>query len=317
MRILITGVAGFIGFHVAKTLLRQGIEVHGYDNENSYYNTAYKTMRLDILRGLKGFSYTKGDLENLPALRSAFMAIKPTHVLHLAAQAGVRYSIDNPMVYIQSNIVGFQNILELLRVFPVENFVFASSSSVYGGSKVIPFSESQRVDNPVSLYAATKVANEVFARTYSNMFNISAIGLRFFTVYGPYGRPDMALFKFARAIREGESIELYNSGNMIRDFTYIDDIVDGVISALRRPRPWAIYNLGRGKPEILGDMVKFIETSMGKKAHIQNHPMQLGDLEVTHADISLAKAELNYHPKVNLAEGIGKFIAWHKEFALD
>ena len=220
------------------------------------------------------------------------------------------------MSYISSNIVGFQNLLELVRKAPPENFVFASSSSVYGGSKNLPFSEDQEINNPVSLYAATKAANELFARTYSNMYGINSTGLRFFTVYGPQGRPDMALFLFAKSITEGKPISLFNGGAMTRDFTYIDDIVNGIVSAVGRPKKWAIYNLGRGKPESLLEMLKLLETNLGSRAIVQNLPIQLGDLETTHANIDKAAKELGYNPTVNIDIGISRFVEWFRNFEL-
>lgn len=314
MRVLLTGSCGFIGFHVAKQLLAKGCEVLGFDNLNDYYSPIYKNDRLSLLSQDAKFIFCRGNLENSELLDECFSGFKPTHVIHLAAQAGVRYSIENPTAYINSNIVGFQNVIELVRKFRPTNFVFASSSSVYGGSKVLPFTEDQEINNPMSLYAATKAANELVARTYSNMYDLPTTGLRFFTVYGPHGRPDMALFKFANAISKGETIPLFNNGDMIRDFTYVDDIVEGVIAAVERPKRWAIYNLGRGKPEKLMEMVHLLEKGLGRKAMVENLPFQLGDLEATHASIERASADLNYFPKTGIEVGIPKFVEWYKQF---
>lgn len=313
MKVFLTGAAGFIGFHTALTLLKQGHEVCGYDSVNDYYDPTYKIRRLDGLHDFQGFSFQKGLLENADLLSTSYRKCAPTHVLHLAAQAGVRYSLEHPHAYIQSNIVGFQNILELVRHSRPENFVYASSSSVYGGNKEFPFRESQNVSNPISLYAATKIANELVAKTYGHLYGIQSTGLRFFTVYGPHGRPDMALFKFTRNMLKSEPIQIFNHGNMIRDFTYIDDIVAGILSALSRPQMNKIYNLGRGKKELLSDMIVMLEESLGVKAVKEFLPIQPGDVEETFADTSLAQVELGYSPTVNIEVGIPRFVQWYRE----
>ena len=256
MKVLVTGAAGFIGFHTSRRLLDAGHQVMGFDSVNDYYDPHFKDLRLAVLRDYKGFTFTKGLLEDHAALTAAWKYFSPTHVIHLAAQAGVRYSIENPMAYVNSNLIGFQNVIELVRHTKPAHFVYASSSSVYGGNKELPFSELQDVSNPISLYAATKLSNELVAKSYANLFSMPCTGLRFFTVYGPYGRPDMAMFKFADAMRAGRPLPVFNSGKMVRDFTYIDDIVSGILGALGRIEKGQIYNLGRGNRELLLDMIQ-------------------------------------------------------------
>lgn len=313
MRVFLTGAAGFIGFHTALALLEAGHHVCGFDNLNSYYDPHYKMLRLDILKGYERFSFVKGDIQDAAVLSAAWENFDPTHVIHLAAQAGVRYSIENPHAYVQTNLVGFQNVIELVRKTSPQNFVYASSSSVYGGNKTLPFRESDRVDDPISLYAATKKSNELVARTYGNLFKIKSTGLRFFTVYGPYGRPDMALFSFMRKILAGDAIPVFNRGEMLRDFTYIDDIVAGIIAANTRPTLNAIYNLGRGKQEKLLTMIGLLETSIGRKAQLDLLPMQQGDVEATLADITLARVELGFEPKTSIDVGIPRFVEWYRK----
>lgn len=312
MRVLLTGSAGFIGFHTAKALLARGDRVFGYDNINGYYDPAFKRARLEVLAREPGFTFTKGDLADERTLKEAFAQSQPDCVVNLAAQAGVRYSLENPMAYIQSNVVGFQNLIDLVRAHRPANFVYASSSSVYGGNKVLPFSETQEVSNPISLYAATKLSNELVAKTYGNLFEIPSTGLRFFTVYGPMGRPDMAMFKFADLMVKGRRIPVFNHGKMIRDFTYIDDIVAGIAACVDRPEINQIYNLGKGSPDNLLDMIRLLEENLGMKAETEMMPMQAGDVEATLADISRAKARLGYQPKTDLAHGIAEFAKWYK-----
>jgi UDP-glucuronate 4-epimerase len=311
MKVFLTGAAGFIGYHTSLALLQAGHEVHGYDSVNDYYDPHYKQVRLEKLKDFSKFSFTKGLLEDQKLLAQAYQSFEPSHVIHLAAQAGVRYSIENPLAYIHTNIVGFQHMIELVRHHKPINFVYASSSSVYGGNKILPFSESQEVANPVSLYAATKISNEMVAKSYGNLYGIPSTGLRFFTVYGPYGRPDMALFSFADKILKSEEIPVFNHGQMGRDFTFIDDIVAGVLASLHKPQMNKIYNLGRGKKENLLRMVELLEQSLGKQSKRLLLPMQLGDVEETLADISKAKDELGYQPSTSIDEGIPRFVNWY------
>jgi len=316
LNILLTGAAGFIGFHTATKLLSEGHHITGYDNVNDYYDPFYKELRLKALATHKNFKLIKGNLEDADDLHSAWQDTKPDRVLHLAAQAGVRYSIENPHAYISSNIIGFQNVIELVRQYKPENFVYASSSSVYGGNKVHPFSESQDVSSPVSLYAATKKSNELVASCYSHLYGIPSTGLRFFTVYGPYSRPDMALFKFAKLMGEGKPIPVFNNGEMVRDFTYVDDIVDGICRALNTPEMGQVYNLGRGKPMKLMEMIELLEKEINITAKKEFMPIQPGDVPKTIADVSKAHKNLGYSPKVDLAEGISHFASWFKEYVL-
>lgn len=314
MRVLVTGAAGFIGYHVCKRLLQSGCKVLGYDSINEYYDPFYKHMRLGMLKNYDSFEFRKNDIKKLPDLRKAWSDFEPSHVVHLAAQAGVRHSIKNPYDYINSNIVGFQNILECIREFDVKNFVYASSSSVYGGNPT-PFSEMHKTDNPLSLYAASKKANELFANSYGNLYGIPNTGLRFFTVYGPHGRPDMAMFKFADAMRRGTEIELYNEGKMGRDFTYVDDIVFGILAALNKPQVNKIYNLANGNTESLMDVVDNLKKQLNydKNFNIKFMPMQLGDVKSSLGDIEAARKELNYHPVVGLELGIKYFCSWFRK----
>jgi len=311
MKIFLTGAAGFIGFHSSMALLKAGNSVHGFDSINDYYDPVLKQSRLKILSEFENFSFTKGDIGDADALSKAWVDFKPDRVLHLAAQAGVRYSMTNPMPYVHSNMLGFQNIIELVRHKGVENFVYASSSSVYGGITELPFHEGMNVSKPINLYAASKLANEHVARAYNHLYKIPATGLRFFTVYGPLGRPDMAMFIFADAILNGTPIPVFNSGEMIRDFTYIDDIVSGILAALDKPESGEIYNLGNGTPVKLLDMISCLEESLGRKATKKMLPMQAGDVSATHADISKAKSRLNYSPQTPMAEGVASFVKWY------
>jgi len=311
--ILVTGAAGFIGYHVSKRLCELGEEVIGIDNINSYYDPNLKLARIKNLKKIKGFIFDKIDICDYDALKDLFDKYKPKIVCHLAAQAGVRYSITNPFAYQRSNNEGFLNIIELCRLNNVNNFVYASSSSVYGGNTKLPFSESDRVDTPISLYAATKRSNELTAYCYHHLFGINCSGLRFFTVYGPWGRPDMALFIFTKAILEEKPIEVYNYGKMKRNFSYIDDVVEGVILTIRNPVPFEIYNIGNNKAEELMDFIKEIEKNCNKKAIIKFLPLQPGDVIATVADIQKI-SKLGYCPKVNIEEGIKRFVAWYRDY---
>jgi len=344
MKILVTGVAGFIGFHLAKRLLERGDEVVGLDNINDYYDVNLKYGRLNELGIDKGnieynksissnkypnFKFIKLNLEDKEGVDKLFKVEKFDKVCHLAAQAGVRYSLTNPDAYIQSNIVGHMNILESVRHNEVESLCYASSSSVYGLNKKQPFSVDDNVDHPISLYAATKKADELMSHTYSYLYNIPTTGLRFFTVYGPWGRPDMALFKFVKNIMEDKPIDVYNYGKMKRDFTYIDDIIEGVVRVIDNPpkanpnwdgkpsesiAPYKIYNIGRGKPVELMEFIEAIENIIGKKAKKNLLPMQPGDVPSTYADTSALESELGYKPKVDVEEGIKKFVEWFRRF---
>lgn len=314
MRILLTGAAGFIGFHTSKALLMQGHTLLGFDSINDYYDPSFKYARLEFLKSFDKFTFIKGNIEDSSALRAAWDKFQPDHVIHLAAQAGVRYSIENPMAYIKANIVGFQNMIELVRERKPLNFLYASSSSVYGGNKILPFSESQDVSNPVSLYAATKLSNELVAKSYGNLFHIPSTGFRFFTVYGPFSRPDMAMFKFAELMRDNKPIPVFNQGNMIRDFTFVEDIVSGLLSSLPRPDVGQVYNLGKGAKNDLLEMIRLLEENLGIKAKKEMLPMQAGDVEATIADISKARTNLGYEPKTDLVTGVKRFAEWYRSF---
>lgn len=320
-RYLITGGAGFIGFYLSKALLEKGAEVVGLDNLNDYYEVSLKEERLAILRGLEGYRFVKADLSDKETVFRLFEEYRPQIVVNLAAQAGVRYSIDNPDAYIQSNIVGFFNILEACRHYPVEHLVFASSSSVYGGNKKVPFSTQDQVDQPVSLYAATKKSNELMAYSYSKLYQIPLTGLRFFTVYGPMGRPDMAYFKFAKKIMADEPIQIYNNGDMLRDFTYIDDIITGVENILCNPpstdengAAYKIYNIGNNKPEKLMDYIAVLEKCLGKEATKEFLPMQPGDVYETYADVTDLMRDYGFKPSTTIEEGLSKFAEWFKNY---
>jgi UDP-glucuronate 4-epimerase len=314
-RILVTGAAGFIGYHLCKSLLNDGFIVYGVDNINSYYDPALKQARLAQLQSDPNFSFNKLDISNSDDLNKAFENFKPQKVVNLAAQAGVRYSLENPQAYIESNVVGFMNILECCRHHDVEGLIYASSSSVYGGNEKIPFSVDDRVDRPISIYAATKKSNELMAHTYSHLFGLNTTGLRFFTVYGPWGRPDMAMYIFAEKISKGEPIRVFNHGKMERDFTYIDDIISGTRSAIDKNYPYEVFNLGNNNSEDLMDMVGLIESEIGKKAEIQFEGMQPGDVKKTFADIKHSQEKLNYTPTTKIVEGIPKFIDWYLTYS--
>lgn len=317
----ITGGAGFIGFYLSKALLEKGNQVTTIDNLNDYYEVSLKEARLSILKEYPGFRFVKGDLADKELILRLFSEEKPDIAVNLAAQAGVRYSIDNPDAYIQSNIVGFFHILEACRYYPVEHLVFASSSSVYGGNEKVPFQTEDQVDRPVSLYAATKKSNELMAYAYSKLYGIPLTGLRFFTVYGPMGRPDMAYFKFAKKIMAGEPIQIYNNGDMLRDFTYIDDIVTGVVNILGKPpekdkngAAYKIYNIGNNKPEKLMDYIAVLEKCLGKEAKKEYLPMQPGDVYETYADVHELMEDFGFQPSTTIEEGLKKFADWFMEY---
>ncbi len=312
-RIFITGAAGFIGFHVARTLAQRGDEVLGYDNYNAYYDPQLKRDRAAEL-AKNGVLVLEGDVTDRVNLQQAIEKHQTTHILHLAAQAGVRYSLQNPHAYVQANIEGFLNILEICRLYPHLPLVYASSSSVYGLNTQLPFSVEERTDAQASFYGVTKKTNELMAHTYHHLFGIAVTGLRFFTVYGPWGRPDMAYFSFARAILEKRPIEVYNHGQMKRDFTYIDDIVAGTIAALERSLPYALFNLGHHHPENLLDMIHFLEQELGCTTEKILLPLQAGDVVSTYANIEASQQELGFSPKVSLREGIAHFVRWYQAY---
>lgn len=320
-KVLITGAAGFIGFHLAKRLLSLGASVCGIDNLNDYYDVSLKEARLAILEKELVFTFVRGDLADEAAVTKLFEDFRPDIVVNLAAQAGVRYSIDNPRSYIQSNIVGFFNILEACRHYPVEHLLYASSSSVYGNQEKTPFATTDNVDHPISLYAATKKSDELMAYTYSHLYGIPATGLRFFTVYGPWGRPDMAYFKFTNKIVRGEPIQIYNHGDMLRDFTYVDDIVRGVENMLCNPPKanefgdrYKVYNIGNNKPEKLMDFIETLEKAIGREAKKEYLPMQPGDVYQTYADVTDLIRDFDFKPSTSIAEGLGRFAEWYKDY---
>lgn len=318
---LVTGAAGFIGFHLSKSLLEQGARVIGFDNLNDYYDVQLKEDRLAILKEYDNYTFIKGDLSDKEDVFRVFREYAPQVVVNLGAQAGVRYSIDNPDAYMRSNVIGFFHILEGCRYYPVEHLVYASSSSVYGGNEKVPFSTEDKVDEPVSLYAATKKSNELTAYAYSKLYNIPVTGLRFFTVYGPYGRPDMAYYKFTQKILAGEPIQIYNNGDMYRDFTYIDDIVQGMENVLCNPPvqnakgvSYKLYNIGNHKPVKLMDFIEVLERNLGKTAVKEFLPMQPGDVYRTYADVSDLMRDYGFKPDTGIEEGLGKFVHWYREY---
>ena len=332
MKILITGAAGFIGFNLASRLLKEGHEIVGIDNLNDYYDVNLKKTRLSIIEKQGSFSFVLGDLSDREKIKTLFETNRFDYVVNLAAQAGVRYSIENPASYVDSNLVGFGNILEGCRHCEVKHLVYASSSSVYGLNTSMPFSVRQNVDHPISLYAASKKANELMAHTYSYLYNLPTTGLRFFTVYGPWGRPDMALFLFTKAILHNEPIKVFNNGNMQRDFTYIDDIVEGVVRVMNNvpeadpewssdhPNPSAscvpykLYNIGNNAPVALMEFVKAIEKALGKEAKKEYLPMQPGDVPATYADVNDLIRDTGFKPSTPIEEGINNFVQWYKRY---
>jgi len=332
MNVLVTGCAGFIGMHCARRLLERGDEVTGLDNLSPYYAVELKRDRLKQLEGRKDFRFEQLDLTDAPALGKLFARLKPDAVLHLAAQPGVRYALENPGSYVQANIVGFANLLEAVRRHPPKHLVYASSSSIYGGNAKLPWSESDNVDHPVSLYAASKKSNELMAHVYSHLFEIPVSGLRYFTVYGPWGRPDMSPVLFARAILEGEPIQVFNHGDMQRDFTYVDDAVEGTLRVLDDPAtsdaafdatepdpatswaPWRVYNIGNHQPVGLLDYIAMLERVLGKQAIKELKPIQPGDVRSTYADTRLLAGAVGFSPSTPLEEGLARFAEWFKRY---
>ncbi len=314
-KILITGVAGFIGFHLARRLLAEDHRVVGFDNLNDYYDPTIKHARLSLLTPHPQFTFHKLDLADQPGITDLFANTKPDIVIHLAAQAGVRYSITNPHAYTESNITGFLNILESCRAHKPAHLIYASSSSVYGGNTKLPFAETDAVDHPISLYAATKKANELMAYTYAHLYDIKMTGLRFFTVYGPWGRPDMALFKFVKAAFDGTEIDVYNHGDMQRDFTYVDDIVDGIVRLIPMiPDKATVYNIGNNNPEQLMELINVVETESGRTVTKNMLPMQPGDVPATYADISRLNAATGFTPRTGIKDGVRAFVNWYREY---
>lgn len=330
--ILVTGAAGFIGYHVAQKLLERGDRVVGVDNLNDYYDPSLKEARLARLQAHAAFTFERLDIADRAAMERLFAAHAPRRVVHLAAQAGVRYSLVNPHAYTESNVTGFLNVIEGCRHHGAEHLVFASTSSVYGANTRQPFSEHHNVDHPITLYAATKKANELMAHTYAHLYRLPVTGLRFFTVYGPWGRPDMALFRFTRGILEGEPIPVYNEGRMIRDFTYIDDVAEGVVRTLDRVAapdpawngdapdpatsyaPYRIYNIGNSTPVPLLDYIAVIERSLGRKAVLDLLPMQPGDVPSTMADVRELEEAVEFRPRTTVEEGVARFVEWYLEY---
>ena len=314
MKILVTGSAGFIGMHLCQRLLTEGHEIHGLDNFNPYYSVALKRARHAELTGHPRFSSEEMDISDLDAVTAAFRRFQPEVVCNLAAQPGVRYSIDHPHVYARSNVAGFLNILEACRHHNVRRLVYASSSSVYGGNTKLPFAETDPVDRPVSLYAATKKANELMAHTYTHLYGLQTIGLRFFTVYGPWGRPDMAVWSFTKAMLANRPIPVFNRGEMRRDFTYIDDIVAGVAACIRHDglAPFELFNIGNNRPEPLMDLIRILAETLGVEPRLELLPMQPGDVPATFADIARIRAAIGFEPTTPIARGIPLFVAWYR-----
>lgn len=329
---LVTGAAGFIGYHLSKRLLARGDQVVGVDNVNDYYDVNLKLSRLERLKRHPGFAFELLDLADRKATAELFSSLKPRTVVNLAAQAGVRYSLENPHAYVDSNLVGFTNVLEGCRHNGVEHLVYASSSSVYGANTTIPFSVHDNIDHPLSLYAATKKANELMAHTYSHLYRLPTTGLRFFTVYGPWGRPDMAMFRFTEAILAGRPIDVYNHGDMRRDFTYVDDVVEGIVRVSDRPArpdpnwtgakpdpagsdaPYRVYNIGNNSPVELMHLIELLERELGRVAEKRMLPMQAGDVPATYADVAALERDVGYKPSTPLAEGVKRFVAWYRDY---
>jgi len=333
MTVLVTGAAGFIGFHLARRLLERGDHVVGLDSMNAYYDPALKAARLAILENHTGYRHATLDLADRPGVAALFADVKPTAVVNLAAQAGVRYSLESPETYVDSNVVGFLNILEGCRAVQPQHLVYASTSSVYGANGKLPFNVHDGANHPITLYAATKLANEAMAHSYAHLFGVPSTGFRFFTVYGPWGRPDMALFKFTEAILAGRPIDVYGQGQMQRDFTYVEDIVDGLVAAIGRPAPvnpawdpqrpdpatsgvapWRVLNLGNGQRVELMRYIEVLEEKLGSKAQINFLPMQPGDVARTEADVAETRAALDYAPSTPVEIGVGKFVDWYLDY---
>ena len=320
MQALVTGVAGFIGYHLAQRLLRDGIEVYGIDNLNDYYDVNLKKARLEQLTGQPGFTFQFLDLSDRSGMADLFQTARFDVVVNMAAQAGVRYSLTNPWAYVDSNVTGFVNLLEGCRQSNVKHVVFASSSSVYGVNPKVPFATSDNVDHPISLYAATKKANELIAHTYSHLYQLPTTGLRFFTVYGAWGRPDMAYFKFVQAIESGQAIDVYNYGEMQRDFTYIDDVIEGVVRVMHQPPanpdtvPYKLYNIGNHQPVSLLRFIEIIEQALGKQANKNFLPMQPGDVPTTYADVEDLMRDVGFRPDTSIEVGIDRFVSWYRDY---
>lgn len=318
MKILVTGSAGFIGFHLSKSLIEKNNYVLGIDNLNNYYDVNLKKKRIHSLKKNKNFNFYKLDLKDKKKIDKIIKEKNIRYIVHLAAQAGVRYSIKNPETYFKNNLEGFFNILELSKINKIKHLIFASTSSVYGNNSQFPLKENMNTDKPLSFYAATKKSNEVMAYSYANIYKLPTTGLRFFTVYGPFGRPDMSLFKFTKAILENKKINLFNSGDHIRDFTYVDDIVEGITGLISKPSnnavPYNCFNIGGGKPNKLKIFLNFIENNLSKKAKIKNLPLQMGDVKKTHASIKLLRNYTSYKPKTGIKKGIKSFIDWYKDY---
>jgi UDP-glucuronate 4-epimerase len=314
VRILVTGAAGFIGFHLCTRLLARGDDVVGVDNLNAYYDPSLKNARLTRLQEHSGFQFVRGDIADRAAMEKLFSLGRFDAIVNLAAQAGVRYSLENPHAYVDANVTGFLNILEGARNHGTGHLVYASTSSVYGTNTTLPFDEGQNTDHPISLYAATKKANEVMAHSYSHLFRIPATGLRFFTVYGPWGRPDMALFKFTKGILAGDAIPVFNEGRMVRDFTYVDDIVEGVVRVIDRPSGYRIFNIGNNQRVELMTYIHAIEASVGKTARLELLPMQAGDVSATEADTSALAAATGFKPATPVEEGVRRFVEWYRNY---
>lgn len=325
-KVLVTGCAGFIGFHVSKRLIEMGYGVTGLDDLNPFYNEGLKAARMEILQKQAAFKFVQGDIADRLFVERAFHNHDFGPIVHLAAQAGVRYSLENPHLYIHSNLEGFVNLIEEARKNKTPHFVYASSSSVYGANRKIPFSEQDNVDHPVSLYAATKKSNELIAHVYAHLYKLPVTGLRFFTVYGPWGRPDMAMFKFCKAILEGSPLDVYNHGNMKRDFTYIDDVVEGVVRTMENPpvsqdhlegptcAPHRVYNIGNNQPVDLSRLIQLFEEKLGKKANMRLLPMQPGDVPITYADVECLAQAVGYRPRTPIEEGVSRFVDWYRGY---